>query len=430
MSIENNNTINDRNVGGNLFSVRDPKNTWMVKIVMFFVIVFSLDLEPLLNSEIVKLKNTEWAEQWIAVNNLNAPYYVSENAPSNWFAQASVSTPAKLAPLNSSTQKTPITETVISKNRSENYLALSSTERIPVLEVSNSNDIYVTNYWSESAPVQSNNEEYYQKLLQLAYETSFESQFKEQRSANKNVSWLAQGNIGPQVQNGIIQQPVGNSYANAIGMDNVSSEAVGVGQGVNSSSFMAMVNVGVTFENGFEILSGVNYSQTDGSHQAAYDSEVERTQTIYTSVATPQSNGSVKMETISKDVTYTNYFADTISSNYRVSNIEIPLTVKYTFGKSKLNYFLSSGVSASIGSSYQSSFESLQVGDGHISETKYGMNAVNLLLGVGIQYKASSSVSIHISPGYKYGIPVSSNSVYQSNVSSIGLFTGLSYYFR
>ena len=206
------------------------------------------------------------------------------------------------------------------------------------------------------------------------------------------------------------------------------AEQQGVGGNASNQAFSAMLNFGLTLGSNFELLSGVNFTQMDGAHDAYYDSQVQKTQTILTSRANVENNGVKSYQTVQEQVTYTNYFTDTLRSNYRISSFEIPLVLKYNFGKQKVNYFISSGVSTNIGNYYSANYQSTEIGSGNINEAGYGINKVNILLGLGIQYRATQNISIQLSPGYKYGIPVS-KSVYQSSVSSLGLFTGLNYYF-
>jgi hypothetical protein len=104
--------------------------------------------------------------------------------------------------------------------------------------------------------------------------------------------------------------------------------------------------------------------------------------------------------------------------------------LRYNFGKRRLNYFMSSGVSATLGSNYASNYSSGNFDDGNYSSSNFGPSAINLLVGVGIKYRAVEGLYISLAPGYRYGIPVGSKSGLSSPASSFGLFTGLSYYFK
>jgi hypothetical protein len=413
-------------------SIRHPRNVWTVRLLAVFVILFSMDVDQNYVQDHMPGRGSAWVNNWITVNELDLPYS-PESIENSYFAEVSeidqnraeverVNHEVKQTQNNSGFTKYHTPEVISGIDRYEENVNL----------VSFNQDLTINDFTEKSGEDQVQerlrSELDYQEELQRAYAQSSRSDAFEMKKLHKPVSWLAQGSIGPQYSQGSIGQPSGQTYAEVSNIDNLVAEQQGVGSNTSNQAFSAMLNFGLTFGSNFELLSGVSFTQMDGSHAAYYDSQVEKTQTILTSRTNIEDGGVKSYQTIEEQVTYTNYFSDTLKANYRISSFEIPLVLKYNFGKQKINYFISSGVSTNIGSHYSANYESGEIGNGNINEVGYGINAVNILLGLGIQYKATKNISIQLSPGYKYGIPVS-KSVYQSPVSSLGLFTGLNYYF-
>ncbi|UTW66109.1 hypothetical protein KFE94_15860 [bacterium SCSIO 12643] len=416
--------------------IRHPRNVWVVRILAVLVILSTLEVDSSYVQKHMPHRGSIWAENWIAENGLDLPFVDL------------VDFPVLMAEnLTEDDEVTPdLKTTVIRKSNSiENT---SQKVDVPDIYASNQTDVSITreeermyllamvqdlklnnpDVFETSIIAREKSQEEYESDLQKAYAQSATIDAFEMDKMNKPVSWMAQGAVGPQYSSGMIGQPSGEAYAGASNIDNLVAQQQGVGQSISNQAFTAMLNVGVTLGSQFELLSGVNFTQMDGSHDTYYDSQVEKTQTIFTSTADGNNNGNKSVETVQEQVTYTNYFSDTLRANYRISSFEIPLVLRYNFGKQKVNYFLSSGISTNIGNYYSASYQSGEIGTGNINEVGYGVQAVNLLLGIGIQYKASQNISIQLSPGYKYGIPVA-HRIYQTPVSSLGLFTGLNYYF-
>lgn len=366
-----------------------------------------------------------WADHWISLNELNQEFTPSQN---------SNETPRKF--LLASNKEPQIESAKVnnpSKNKSDVFVSRKKSSGGEIN--SSSEEIAIGFLKSSPVPTISSNEVVDQITPSINYEAHLGISYAQRKSIEKKSTksstvLFAGGSLGPQFANGVVDQPSGVVYSDVSNIDKLTAEGQGVGNSINGQGYMAMVNVGVRLSEKIEIHSGVNFTQTSGNHDTYFESEVKRHQTIITGVNIQNEDGSRSMETVETDVSYTNYFSDTLQSNYRLSNFEIPLVLKYNFGKNKLSYFLSSGVSTVLGASYSASFESDQIGSGNLNEVRYGFNTLNLLFGAGIQYAASSNVVIKLAPGYRYGIPLTDASSFQSNSSSLGFFTGLNYYFK
>lgn len=412
--------------------IRHPRNVWVVRILAILVILSTLDIDSSYVQKHMPQRGSIWAENWIAENGLDLPYMDVADIPvlmAEKLIEGDEVVQNKIIP---ATRKGQVNQKVpeqleyasnrddIDVERNEEFIYLLAKSFDLRL---NEPTVFLT-----SIPAKEKSHKEYESALQRAYAQSATMGAFEMEKMHKPMSWIAQGAVGPQYISGMIGQPSGKAYAGASNIDNIVVQQQGVGQNISNQAFTAMLNVGVTLGSQFELLSGVNFTQMDGSHDSYYDSQVEKTQTIFTSTADGNNNGIKSVETVREQVTYTNYFSDTLRANYRISSFEIPLVLRYNFGKQKVNYFLSSGISTNIGNYYSASYQSGEIGTGNINEVGYGVQTVNLLLGIGIQYKATQNISIQLSPGYKYGIPVA-HRIYQTPVSSLGLFTGLNYYF-
>tara|TARA_R110002050_G_scaffold80768_1_gene172725 strand:+ start:33849 stop:35204 length:1356 start_codon:yes stop_codon:yes gene_type:complete len=430
-------------------SLHRNRNVWYLRFVLMLGVVASV-----LNGNEYKLtkvpeKVTVWAENWTSINGLDKVnalttptnhttlLAIAENPASKVVKTTEIKNPTntKTIPSTSSqvavrmpisVSETPIyvadKNTVTKQNKIAGYLLTSRAhvgrmelvqepllvaQRNDEISTERSSELYIKNDYAIS------------RMVRPLY--------NDEASVSK---WSIRALIGPQLVNGAVNQPSGQAYSSIAGIEGLKSQAEGVvTKSTKNSSFSASLNWGVRLSKNFELLSGLNYSQMNGSHLAFYDSELKRSQTILTSRVTTSADGTQNIGTEKVNVVYSNYYQDTLRANYRITSYEIPVTIKYNFGKNKLNYFVSSGVSANIGSSYSATYQSKEIGNGDISQNRYGINSVNLLVGMGLEYKASKNIRIQLSPGFKYGIPLTKSSVFQAPLTAIGLFTGLSYYF-
>jgi len=434
------------------FSVRNPRNVWLVRVTLLVLVVLGLDLSDNSMSEKLPRKSERWAKNWIALNELSKHYEVRLDESQELFAvenKVSVVSYGGNVP-NETLPKKGVTPRNILPNKQVLY-AENTREKIEPTSTNNAivvpglvvpdNEIEVNQFFQNESVINEEEEYYsestlvsepidYEKALQESYAEASENKVLVPIKEKSGIDWLATGSIGPQMSQGVVNQPSGSAYANSSSIANITSDPVGSGGNTMDQSFSASLNLGISLGSKFELLSGVNYTQMDGSHMAYYDSKVKKTQTIITSKPTKNTDGTSSIETYEEQVNYTNYFSDTISANYRITSFEIPLILKYNFGKQKLSYFMSSGVSANISNSYSALYESNEIGSGDINEESFGVHSINLIVGIGMQYRATKHISIKLSPGYKYGIPITSSSAFKTPISSVGLFTGLSYYFE
>ena len=421
------------------------RNVWTVRVVALIIVFLRLDINDNYISENLPGKNRDWATQWIATNDLNSPSIIVEEVSKPKFA--SLNPPEKVTVSNTELTKAPIpknnvasvTETntkpkfkvIVTKGIEANQFGqpVENNTIVNLSLASNNKSLSFTESINTPDVVELRATINYERQIGYNYWLAAQNNVLDNQKAASNTQWMARGTIGPQYAQGAISQPSENTYANASNINNMVTDAEGVSANKSNNAFSAMLNVGMSVGSNMQLLSGINFSQMNGAHSAYYDSEVLKTQNIITTSVNTAENGVKTTNLIEEEVPYTNYFSDTLRANYRVTSVEIPLVLKYNFGKNKLSYFMSSGVSANLGSSYSAHYQSNEIGSGAISESKYGVNSVNLILGLGMEYQASPKITIQLSPGYKYGIPVSNSSVFNSPISTLGLFTGLSYYF-
>ncbi len=408
----------EKNTSSNFanYSVRNPRNVWIVRFFAFFAFVLISDFTDISGDRFPN-SNEHWVNIWVAENGLDRPFIpLIDTQTEKLFAQKSPETKtySKSIPKYSlgEVSKNPIKPSPMEDKISPEEVFLLSSNDVSILPITETRIEPQINFDAQ---------------IRISY-AQRDAQFSNQFNTKPN-KWYAGGSIGPQFANAVVSEPSASSYSKVTQIENLTSSNQGVSQNLNGNGFGAILNIGVEIGSGFEILTGVNFSQLSGNHTTYYDSEVQKNQVIFTSVNTSSSEGSRVMETVESTVSYTNYFSDTLESRYRVSSFEIPLIIKFRFGKQKLNYFVSSGISSVLGTSYNANFESIQIGNGNLNEIKYGLNTFNFILGAGVQYQASSSISVNISPTFKYGIPISENSLFQSNSSILGFLTGINYTF-
>lgn len=429
--------LSEINSSERMYSVRHPRNVWVVRFLAFSVLMITLDI-PSSDSLNIKPKTDIWADNFIITNNLDYPSEIVPNQPAKpliAFNSSSITENSNTEYPNTNTSTSKLVSDVSEVEPVQAKLESHSDLQSQIISSKKEElaHIYVEPH-SATVFLNTDNE-----LMEPQF-TSFQQSDRivfSQVSASKNFlldqsmkMFVVSGAIGPIFNSGSINSPSGETYASASQIENLEAENLGSSNNSSSNGFAAMLNVGMKLGRNFEVHSGFNFVQLKGSHVAYYDSKVEKYQTIVTGVNTSNNDGSRNFQAVTTNVPYTNYFSDTIQSNYKLSSIEIPLIIKYNFGKQRLSYFVSSGVSTVLGSNYSSSFESNEIDNGKLNETKYGFNTFNILVNVGIQYQISPNMMLNFAPGYKYGIPLNNSSIIQSRTSAVGVFTGLSYYFK
>ena len=110
--------------------------------------------------------------------------------------------------------------------------------------------------------------------------------------------------------------------------------------------------------------------------------------------------------------------------------MNIPLYVRYQFGKNKLTYFVSAGACLNF---VKGDKVKLVIDDAYSEENEYdGLKKMNysLLLGVGIQYNFYKKLNFFLSPSFRYSItPVNQDNPMNSYPYYIGIGAGLSIHF-
>jgi hypothetical protein len=242
-----------------------------------------------------------------------------------------------------------------------------------------------------------------------------------------NSKWYAYFNIGPQFTNGSISQPSNQSYEKVSGINDLVASSGGQSTTENKQSFAGTVALGYRLSNTWDVVSGVKYSQWNGSQNAYYDSEVTKFQTIITSVASSNGDGTKSFSNQQESIAYKKYFSDTLQAEYRLTLIEVPLMVRYNRTKNQWNYFVNTGFSGVISSKYSAQYKSNEIGTGEVVERKNGLSAVNFILGAGVEYSVSKKAAVQFSPQFHHGMSVGKNSDFKSGLSSFGIFAGLKY---
>ena len=421
----NRDTIQSKSSSG-YRSLRNPQNVWVIRAVGLVLVLFALNVSTVNDSQNAR----EWADGWLAVNQLQNKVISTKNQSKILFAS---NTNPTIVDSEYQIEKPPSMAKAIQINYSNKSIAIRNSATTKNVDL----EEFITVTSKEIRTIPENTHVEVIEALIVDYERRLSQEYAETHNSGNflldnrvhSVKWLVGGSIGPQFSNETISQPSGQSYAQASNVNNITSYSQGTDRNTVNQSFSAMLNFGLNLGNHFEVIAGVNISQMGGAHSMYYDSEVEQTQVILTVKPSNGTSGSRDLEVVEEEITYYNYISDTLKANYRFTTLEIPLLVKYNFGKRKLSYNISSGFSTTIGSAYSAQFQSTALGEGDLSEERYGVNSVNLLIGFGIQYSASSNVVIKLAPGYKYGIPVSSKPTSQTPISSLGVFTGLNYYF-
>jgi len=425
--------LNEINSSERMYSVRHPRNVWMIRVLAFSVLMITLDI-PSSDSLNIKPKTDVWAENFITTNHLDRSSEITPNQPATHLITINnTSITENSHNPNNTTSISKLLGDISKVEPIQTKLELDSESQIILSEKERLAHIYVEPH---SATVFLNTDIELMEPQFTRFQQSDRFIFT-QTSASKNFlleqsmkMFVVSGAIGPLFNSGAINSPSGESYAAASQIENLKAENLGSSNNSTSNGFAAMLNIGMKLGRNLEVHSGFNFVQVKGSHVAYYDSEVENYQTIVTGVNTSNNDGSRNFQAVVTNVPYTNYFSDTIQSNYKLSSIEIPLILKYNFGKQRLSYFVSSGVSTVLGSNYSSSFQSNEIENGKMDETKYGFNTFNFLVNVGIQFQISPNMQLNLAPGYKYAIPLNNSSINQSSTSAVGVFTGVSYYFK
>jgi hypothetical protein len=236
--------------------------------------------------------------------------------------------------------------------------------------------------------------------------------------------------VGPQITQGSIAQPSSVSYQLVSGNSNLEAKTGGVSTTENGQSFALNFGLGYQLSKRWDVISGFKYAQWNGSQIAYYDSEVFQNQNILTSEASDNEDGTKSFSNKEQEVNFSNYFTDTLVTDYRLSLMEVPLLIRYNFGKNKWNYFLNTGFSGVFQSSYKASYKSNVVGSGNFTESRNNLAAVNFIFGVGVEYSLGNELHLQFTPQFSHGRTIFDNALTNTKLSAFGLFGGLKYVFK
>lgn len=123
-----------------------------------------------------------------------------------------------------------------------------------------------------------------------------------------------------------------------------------------------------------------------------------------------------------------------VASKLSASFVEVPATIKYkVVSKDKWNYFVSSGMSATLFMNYNNSLENAQ-GTTVARQVSDGKEALthaqtSVLLSTGVQVKLGKRMSATLEPGMRYGVDVSPYAFSRQHPFSFNAFSGLNYHF-
>ena len=193
-----------------------------------------------------------------------------------------------------------------------------------------------------------------------------------------------------------------------------------------NSAFSTSLNVGHKISNNVEILTGLTYSDWEGEQLANYDVQKQ----IVEKVVMPAPVGSDIV--IVEDRVRTYDLKDTLQTSFKYQTFEIPLIMRYRMESKKFNYFISSGLSTNLSSSFKGDNVSSDLLDGspnYREGTRLEPSKLNLLLGVGVGYALTDNVHFRLEPSYRYGVLLKEDPFVEGDFSSWGIGTGLNFYF-
>ena len=410
-------------------SERHPKHVFWMRLVVFILVLSSLKLDKGHVQKNTPRKVGNWAENFIQLNQLNTQVETIQLAKN------------EVTEINKSK---PNHRTVIQKEIIVEQSAANPIESAPVVnETPHLVGLYIrstekeafihTDDIEEDIPLYLHDKRILIDQGSSDYYGEEEQQINLEPNENTHelfAKWYVSGIIGPQYFDGDVTQPSSDVYEKVSGINNIVSKAGGVSSSTNGQSFGASFQIGYRLTKKWDVLSGIKYSQLNGTQLAYYDSEVTKNQTIVTSTATNNSDGTKSYSSRVETIEYTNYFSDTLTTNYRLGMMEIPLLVKYNIELKKWNVFVNTGFSGVVRTKYSASFTSNEIPSGTLTESKNKLLAMNFVLGAGIEHKISKVFRAQISPTYSKGMVIKNQQAFQSDLHNWGIYCGISYYIK
>lgn len=252
--------------------------------------------------------------------------------------------------------------------------------------------------------------------------------------SDDSEKWFAGGMLSPEVANSSLVNNFSAVYTNS-NSDNVAfvvNDYNTLGTTV-SRAYSAAMQVGYKISDRLEFQTGVNYSDWSGELLAAYNVEQQVSSTKTTIMPVPSRTGDgYTTVLVEEDVISTNYSKDTLSTNFNLQSIEVPFLFRYGFGKNKLQYFISSGLSTNLTSrlvARSSSEQYNEVSQRTNQSTGFEPTSLNVLFGAGIDYEIISNFRIRIEPLFRQGVLVKEESFLDGSYNTFGLNTGIAYQF-
>jgi hypothetical protein len=408
-------------------SVKYLRQIFWMRFVLFAAIVWSLDFG---DSQIVKDENDyskEWGVNFIAKNELESAVQKEPVSPS-LFVKNNLTLLQKeeVSPIKKTTVTKYKLAVLVNPLKVSEPLMNRSKQRVVKLGIKRNAIQKIAEVETYIYPEKIISNSYYAATIKADGQSGAHNLIQNSEWVS-DKNWYVYGLIGPQYSEGKVWQPSNESYENVSGITDLVTNSGGESTSNYKQSFGCYLGIGYSLNKHWDLVSGLKYSQRNGSQTAYYDSEYLRKQTITTSVATNNTDGTKSFSNQAEVIEYVNYFSDTVVLNYRLSNIEIPLMVRYNFGVKKWNYFINSGISVKVRSQYSSRYISNQIGSGTISENQMLGSSFNGLIGFGAEYFVTENIAIQLSPQFAKGLVNISTDGGQRKSYSAGVFAGLRY---
>lgn len=413
-------------------SIHQLKGIKWLRVIAFSVIVVGLDFAALQSDSDFPHKTQHWLSEFIESNELNQPLFVKKESQEN-------STP-KNGTLLAVSSNMEVNEAMEMKEKVQKVNHYSEKERP---NPTTQKRVELTTLSLNSKPLTELKEKqlvfknfnqipvYDVVLESVESESLFDYQPNYVLDNGAFVKkWHAFLAIGPQFVNGDVTQPSAENYEKVSGINDIVSEAGGVTYSSSKASFSAHLGLGYDLSKNWSVNMALQYSQFNGAQISFYNSEVTQTQTILTTVAVSDENGIKGFETAEEIIEYTNHFSDTLTANYRLTQLEIPIAVQYKREWGKYYGFLRTGVSGVFNSNYSASYESKEIGSGVITQESWKLTSLNMNLGIGMGYKVHPDFSVQLYPQYTKLIPIQGAGSIQNVTRSIGVFGGVVYSFK
>jgi hypothetical protein len=237
--------------------------------------------------------------------------------------------------------------------------------------------------------------------------------------------WFFELNGGLQFNQGIKVYPSSLIYEETFDVDNIKSK-MGEESLVDANQGYGLnVGLGYSINEKWDLTAGIKASFLSGSITSYYDSEVTKFQRILTTSSVNNEDGTKSFSNTATDISYKNYFSDTLSAKYRLTIIELPIAIRYNLRKTNWNWFISMGVSGVMHSRYTADYYSNEIGSGAIDEKSTKLFGTKFNTAIGMEYHLTKDISLQLSPQYGIGASYSNNQLLEPSFSSFGIYGGV-----